>query len=169
MRSACLPDQLHVGPVRHDAVLHAVLQAEQAAQLLATSADEVIAICGAGHDADMLGPADVGADGALGRLVAGEANLDDARALVAGAAPDAGQAHRAVPCRAAPRATDVVDDDRLVRERIADVHGRGATAATAGGPGAQHEWAGARIGSGQARPCPYEGEGARKDEQERDR
>eukprot|EP00411_Alexandrium_monilatum_P109640 CAMPEP_0175688620 /NCGR_PEP_ID=MMETSP0097-20121207/28971_1 /TAXON_ID=311494 /ORGANISM="Alexandrium monilatum, Strain CCMP3105" /LENGTH=180 /DNA_ID=CAMNT_0016995635 /DNA_START=693 /DNA_END=1232 /DNA_ORIENTATION=+ len=82
LRVYVAPDEFHVVPVLDDAVCHGVLQGQDATELLRALPNEGAALGSPGHDPHVLRPADVGGEGALHGLLAGEARFHDARAVV---------------------------------------------------------------------------------------
>jgi hypothetical protein len=78
-----VPDLLHVVPVGHDAVLDRILERENATLGLRLVADVAVLLAHAHHHAGLARAADDrGEDRARG-IVAGEARLDHARAVIA--------------------------------------------------------------------------------------
>ena len=73
---------LHVVPVRHDAVLDRVLERQHAALALRLVADVGVLLVHADHDARVLGAADDGREDGARRVVAREAGLAHAGAIV---------------------------------------------------------------------------------------
>ena len=77
-----VPDLLHVVPVGDDAVLDRVLERQDAALGLGLVADVRVLLAHADHDALVARPADDRREDGAGRVVAGEARLAHAGAVV---------------------------------------------------------------------------------------
>ena len=60
VRIYMLPNRLHIVPILHDAMFHGIRNSQQTSEFLGASSDESVAFGGAGHDAEVLGPADTG-------------------------------------------------------------------------------------------------------------
>ena len=77
-----VPDLLHVVPVGHDAVLDRVLEREDATLGLGLVADVRVLLAHADHHTGLAGAADNRREDRAGRVIAGEASLAHAGAVV---------------------------------------------------------------------------------------